>query len=125
MTRTVVRRLFGGSQRCLTMVIIVGALAWTGCGPIQAMSAVGDAEEAIEAAQVAEAHQYARYEYWMAILYLDKAKRVDGRAEYAAAESFAEESAKYAAEAVEAAGKEKMRQQVMQQRLDARGKGAR
>jgi len=97
-------------------------VACVGCGPIQVASAVGDAEEAIEAAQTVEAQRHARYEYWMAILYLDKAKRVDGRAEYTAATDFAAEAVKFAGAAVEEAGKAKMREQVMQQRLDQRRK---
>lgn len=120
LTQTLGKRLMRGSRGLLVCVAIAASLVGSGCGPIQAMSAVGDAEEALEAAEIAEAHRYARYEYWMAIFYLDKAKRVDGRAEYSAAEAFAEASAKFAAVAVDAAGKEKLRQLVMQQRMRAR-----
>ena len=125
MTQTVGERLDRGLSERLWAVVVAAVLCVAACGPIQASSTVGDAEEAIEAAQEAEALQYAQYEYWMAIFYLDKAKRVEGRAEYSAAENFAEESAKFAAAAVEVAAKEKMRQQVMQQRLKSRRKGAR
>lgn len=106
------------------MIVALTLLAGA-CGPIQVSSAVGDVEEALEAAQAVEAQRYARYEYWMAILFLDKAKRIDGRAEYEAAADLANEALKFAKEAVEVAGKEKMRQQVLQQRLKARSKDPR
>ena len=108
-------------MRLMTLIVSLVLLV-SACGPIQVATAVGDAEEAIEAAQRADAERHARYEYWMAILFLDKAKRVDGRAEYEAATEMAIESMNFAKAAVDAAGKEKMRQQVMQQRLKARAK---
>ena len=106
----------------LKVLITSAVVLVSACGPIQVATAVGDAEEAIEMAQKADAERHARYEYWMAILFLEKAKRVDGRAEYEAASQMAMESMNFAKAAVEAAGKEKMRQQVMQQRLKARAK---
>ena len=117
---TVRERLERTTGRSLVCVAAVGIMLCSGCGPIQVSAAVGDAEEAIEEAITADAHRYARYEYWMALLHLDKAKRVDGRAEYSAAELFAARAAEYATDAVEVAGQEKMRQQVMQERLKAR-----
>ncbi len=121
-TRTVGERPVRGLFGRLVVVMLAVALSGSACGPLQSASTIGDAEEAIDAAQEAEATQYAIYEYWMAILYLEKAKRVEGRAEYAAAESFAAEAARFAAEAVEVAGKQKMRDQVMQQRHKRRRK---
>lgn len=102
------------------MLVIAGLFAFSACGPIQVSSAVGDAEEAIEAALIADAQINARYEYWMAVLYLEKAKRVDGRAEYEAASELAVESLNYAKAAVEQAAKEKKRQELLQERLKAR-----
>lgn len=99
---------------------LVGLLLFSACGPIQVSSAVGDAEEAIEAALIADAQINARYEYWMAVLYLDKAKRVDGRAEYEAASDLANQSLSFAKAAVEQAAKEKKRQELLQERLKAR-----
>lgn len=120
MTETVRERI-GASPWTRVVALAVAGLMFCGaCGPIQVASAVGDAEEAIAAAQDVEAERYARYEYWMAMFYLEKAKRIDGRAEYMAATSFAAEAARFAAEAVEVSGKEKIRQQVMQQRLQKR-----
>ena len=81
---------------------------------------MGDAEEAIEAALIADAQINARYEYWMAVLYLEKAKRIDGRAEYEAASELAAESLNFAKAAVEQAAKEKKRQDLLQERLKAR-----
>ena len=106
-------------QRIIALALTV-LLCLAACGPIQVASAVGDAEDAIEQAQQADAQINARYEYWMAVLYLDKAKRIDGRAEYQAASEMANEAMAFAKAAVEQAEKEKMRQQVLQQRLKAR-----
>ena len=112
-------------ERSLVALVTACVLLCSACGPIQVSAAVGDAEEAIEAAIAAEAPRYARYEYWMAVLHLDKAKRVDGRAEYTAAELFASQAMEFATDAVEVAGQERMRQQVLQQRLKARQGGTR
>lgn len=106
-------------QRMIALAL-AALLCLAACGPIQVASAVGDAEDAIEQAQQADAQINARYEYWMAVLYLDKAKRIDGRAEYQAASEMANEAMAFAKAAVEQAEKEKMRQQVLQQRLKAR-----
>ncbi|MGB0590782.1 MAG: hypothetical protein ACPGU1_13970 [Myxococcota bacterium] len=106
-------------QRIIAFAL-TALLCLAACGPIQVASAVGDAEDAIELAQQADAQINARYEYWMAVLYLDKAKRIDGRAEYQAASEMANEAMAFAKAAVEQAEKEKMRQQVLQQRLKAR-----
>ena len=100
--------------------MLAAVLCLTACGPIQVAASVGDAEDAIEQALQADAQINARYEYWMAVLYLDKAKRIDGRAEYQAASELANEAMAFAKAAVEQAAKEKMRQQVLQQRLKAR-----
>ena len=102
------------------MWFLLALFSLSACGPIQVASAVGDAEEAIENAVKAEADRHARYEYWMALLFLEKAKRVDGRAEYEAASELATQSMNFAKAAVDVAEKEKIRQQVMQQRLKAR-----
>jgi hypothetical protein len=120
LTVTVRERLERGPWRPMQALAVAVILFCSGCGPIQVASAIGDAEEAIEAAISADAHRYARYEYWMAVHHLDKAKRVDGRAEYWAAEAFAAGAVEYATDAIEAAGQEKMHQQVLQERLKAR-----
>lgn len=125
MTATVRERIGTSLWKRFVSVTVVGVVIFSGCGPIQVASAVGDAEEAIAAAQDVDAERYAQYEYWMAILYLEKAKRVDGRAEYMAATSFAAEAVDFATAAVEVSGKEKIRQQVMQQRLEKRRKESR
>ena len=101
-------------------IVLAFSFMVSACGPIQVASAVGDAEDAIEAALAAEAQINARYEYWMSVLYLEKAKRVDGRAEYEAASEFATASLNFAKAAVEEAAKEKKRQQLLQERMRAR-----
>jgi hypothetical protein len=106
-------------QRIIALML-AAVLCLTACGPIQVAASVGDAEDAIEQALQADAQINARYEYWMAVLYLDKAKRIDGRAEYQAASELANEAMAFAKAAVEQAAKEKLRQQVLQQRLKAR-----
>ena len=120
MIRTVREGLKRGMLRRAGALLLALMLCLTACGPIQVASAVGDAQDAIDAALLADAQINARYEYWMAVLYLEKAKRIDGRAEYQAASELANEAMAYAKAAVEQSGKEKMRQQVLQQRLKAR-----
>jgi hypothetical protein len=118
--RTVRDGLKRSKWQRMVALALTGMLCLAACGPIQVASAVGDAEDAIEAALTADAQINAQYEYWMAVLYLDKAKRVDGRAEYEAASDLANEALAFAKAAVEQSAKEKMRQQVLQQRLKAR-----
>lgn len=113
--------------RLLLNVVLVWAIAWAplsvvGCGPISSASAIGDAEEALEAAKQARAHRLVPYDYWMAVLYLEKAKLTDGYSEFEASESFAEQATAFALAAEAGATEEKLRQQILQERL--RGNGA-
>jgi len=109
-----------GIFRCFQVCCAFLLSVVIGCGSIQASSAVGDAEDAIEAAEREEVARFAQYEYWMAVFYLDKAKRVDGRADFHAAETFAAEATRYATSAVEVAAKERRRQDEIQKRLKHR-----
>lgn len=90
-----------------------------GCGPIAASSAVGEAEETLEAARLARAHRLAPYTYWLSVSYLNKAKLLEGYSEFEQAEDYAELSKEFAAQAGEEAKEEALRQNVLQERIRA------
>ena len=106
-----------------TALSLLFALSLLACGPIAASSAIGVAEEAIGAAEDAEAPRLAPYDYWLARSYLRKAKLTDGYAEFEASEGFAEQALEAANKAVEAARDNALRQQVLQERIKVRNEG--
>ncbi len=110
--------------RRLAFLFVLVTLA-VGCGPIAASSAIGDAEDAIEAAKLARAHRLAPYPYWMAVFYLEKAKTTDGYSEFSGSESFAEQATAFAVSAESEAREEQLRQQILQERLRGGAGGAR
>lgn len=91
---------------CTTVVLLAG-LWVTSCGPVQAVNTVESAIEAVDAAETAEAEKWAAYEYWLAVRYLEKARRIVGYAQYEAAETFAKEAVDYATLAVKKSGEAK------------------
>jgi len=75
-----------------------------GCGPVRATSVIGDAEAAVASARAAGGEKLAPYETISAELYLAKAREEQGRAQYGAARELAEQSLRFAREAIERAG---------------------
>ncbi len=67
----------------------LAVLALVGCGPVRTTAALMDAEVALEAARAAGAPQSAPYEYTAAEAYLQKAREVEGYAQYATATRYA------------------------------------
>lgn len=107
-TRVMPPQLAGLMHRigCMTLAIFIG-LWVTACGPVQAVNTVDSAIEAVDAAETAEAEKWATYEYWLAVRYLEKARRIVGYAQYEAAETFAKEAVDYATLAVKKSGEAK------------------
>lgn len=73
-------------------------LAATACGPITASTAISRAQEEFRTAALAGADTAAPYEYTEADLLLRMARECEGRAEFQAAQVFAENAAKLAQE---------------------------
>jgi hypothetical protein len=83
--------------RLVLAVLALAALA--ACGPNLSTAALIDADVELEAARAAGAAKSSTYEYATAEAYLHKAREVDGRAEYQAAERFARKAQRLASEA--------------------------
>ena len=65
---------------------------------------IGDAEAAVASARAAGGEKLAPYETISAELYLSKAREEQGRAQYGAAKELAEQSLRFAQQAIERAG---------------------
>lgn len=110
--------------RPVVLLALLAGLA-AGCGPVAATQAIGAAEEALAAAETERAQRLAPYPYWMARSYLGKAKLTEGYSEFVAAERFALQAADYAKRASDEAREQKMRQEILDQRLRRRARSSR
>ena len=84
----------------LVAMLGIGASA---CGPILSTQAIQDAENAILAAEAAEAERLAIYEYVSAVEYFGKAREEWGYSDFRAARDYARRAADFAREARERA----------------------
>lgn len=85
--------------RMTSVALLLGAalLAQTGCiGPVISTKRIADAETAVERARVADAHERAPYEYYLAEEYLHKAKEEWGYSDFQASERYATEARRQA-----------------------------
>jgi hypothetical protein len=102
--RHVVSR-FGGPSRLRLGARSIAALALTsivcaGCGPFGYLKKVAnDANRAVAEAEASGAEEYAPYEYWGAVAYLEQAKVLMGYSEYERSFDFGERSKQLANEA--------------------------
>ena len=70
-----------------------------GCGPIEAMAVINDAEVALAGARAARAFDHSPYEYVTAELYLEKAREERGFAHFGTAVRYGRKAAQSAREA--------------------------
>lgn len=79
---------------------MVGALVSAGCGPFGYLKKVAsDATRSVADAEAAGAEEYAPYEYWGAVAYLEQAKVLMGYSEYERSFDFGERAKQLANEA--------------------------
>jgi hypothetical protein len=95
-------RPLGGSRSRLT--VLAGALlvvvTSAGCGPFGYLKRVAtDATRAVADAEAAGAEEYAPYEYWGAVAYLEQAKVLMGYSEYERSFDFGDRAKQLANEA--------------------------
>jgi hypothetical protein len=95
------------SSSAWRVLLIPGALALGGCGPIVSTSMIMDAEAKLAAAKAAEAERYAPYEYTAAEEYLHKAHEEVGYADYGPAIDYAYKAAEAAERGTKRASDEK------------------
>jgi len=81
------------------LLVLGGAVALSGCGPLRSTAFILDAEVQIEAARTAGAEKYSPYEYTLAQLYIRKAREVVGFSDYEVGVSFAERASEQARKA--------------------------
>jgi hypothetical protein len=80
--------------------LLVVVVAATGCGPFGYLKKVAtDATRAVADAEAAGAEQYAPYEYWGAVAYLEQSKILMGYSEYERSFDFGERAKQLANEA--------------------------
>lgn len=89
------------------VLLVPGALALGGCGPIVSTSMIMDAEAKLAAAKAAEAERFAPYEYTAAEEYLHKAHEELGYADYGPAIDYAYKAAEAAERGTKRASDEK------------------
>ena len=102
----------------LASLLLLGAV---GCAPLNASTAISEAESAQEQAKTAGAHKNAPYEYFMARAYLIKAKRADGYSEFNIAQVFGNRSRELFVKSVMQARENLMRLKVLQKRTQRPG----
>ncbi len=99
--------------RRVALLVPLSSVALTGCGPILSTSLIIDAESKLAAAEVAEAQQFAPYEFTAADEYLKKAHEEFGYADYGPAIDYAYKAADAAEKAIKKASDEKTRRMDM------------
>ncbi|GAB4304005.1 MAG: hypothetical protein Kow0090_19590 [Myxococcota bacterium] len=83
-------------------VLLILAIFWmfvSACGPGWSTISLADAREAVAEMDAAQAKDVAPYEYYSALLYLDRAQEKNAYAQFQTAAEFAEKSYKMAKEA--------------------------
>jgi hypothetical protein len=90
------------ATRSTAVALLLGGLmasSTVGCGPIEAMAVINDAEVALSGARAARGYDFAPYEYTTAELYLEKAREERGFAHFGVAIRYARKAAQSAREA--------------------------
>jgi hypothetical protein len=90
----------GTQGRFLAPLLLVTVAVSAGCGPFGYLKKVAtDASRAVADAEAAGAEEYAPYEYWGAVAYLEQAKILMGYSEYERSFDFGERAKQLANEA--------------------------
>ena len=110
-------------RRALTLVALASLLLieGAGCAPLNASTAISEAESAQDQAKTAGAHKNAPYEYFMARAYLIKAKRADGYSEFNIAQVFGNRARELFVKSVLQSRENLMRLKVLQKRTKGQG----
>lgn len=103
--------------------LLVVALGATSCAPLNASSAIGDAEDQLEKAKKEGADKNAPYEYYLAWSYLVKAKKTEGYSEFGAAEKYAVRARDLAKKAITEGRENMLRQKILNERLRKKSMG--
>lgn len=82
-------------------LLLIAALLFTGCGPVQSTTRISNAEVALERARINDAHLHSPYEYYRAQNYLHKAKEEWGYSNFEAARDYAVEARRSAIAAID------------------------
>ncbi len=86
----------------LSLFLVLVVVAAASCGPIQALTATSRAKDSLYKAKLADAHvlvadgRYitpAQYQYQLAVLYVEKAKELQGFSKFQAAQRYAAQAA--------------------------------
>ena len=110
-------------RRAVILVALASLLcvAGSGCAPLNASTAISEAESAQEQAKSSGAHKNAPYEYFMARAYLVKAKRADGYSEFNIAQVYGSRARELFIKSVMQARENLMRLKVLQKRTKRQG----
>ena len=103
--------------RSVTLALAAGLMILSGCAPLNASTAIREAEAHMEKARTAGADKAAPYEYYLARAYLIKAKRTEGYSEFGIAEQYGLQAKDYALKAISEARENMARQKILNQRL--------
>lgn len=77
------------------LLVVVAAPGLGACGPVLYIGEMGSAEEALERAREANARWHAPYEYYFALVHLEKAREEAAAASYEDAIRFAKTAQDY------------------------------
>lgn len=110
--------------RTLLIAVILLGIAAPGCSPLNASTAIREAEVALVKAEEQGAPEHAKYEYWMAREYLRKAKLTEGYSEFQIATQYATRSQGYANQAVKSARDNREKLKIIEQNKKLRANPA-
>ena len=94
---------FMSARALKAVVLLLGALAGSSCGPIQSAAVLVDVENMLEVAHTSQAETLAPYEWTAASLYFGKAKEEVGVSEYEAAVGYGRKALDFATRAKDVA----------------------
>lgn len=103
--------------RSVTLALAAGLMVLSGCAPLNASTAIREAEAHMDKARAAGADKAAPYEYFLARAYLIKAKRTEGYSEFGIAEQYGLQAKDYALKAMSEARENLLRQKILNERL--------